>query len=321
MRRVSCALAAMAAAATISLPAWGHAFPERPITLIVPFSPGASADGLARLTANELSRRLGQPVVVENRPGAGGATGLMALAKAAPDGYTLGMGATGAIAVNPHVPGSAPLDPKRELAPVAKLADIPLVLVADAKTGLKTVNDVVAAYQKQPDKLSYGSTGNNTAQHLSAELFNKMAGTKIVHVPYKGSAPAVTDTLSGTLQLSMVDLTSAAPHLKAGTLVAIGTTSPQRVSAAPDIPTIAEGGLDGYAATAWMGIFAPHGIDPTLAKRISAEIGDILAQPEIQEKVLGLGAEAAYLNPDEFSAFIDAASQQWGELVKAANPS
>ena len=313
-------IAGLGAALVCIAPALADTYPSRPVTLIVPFAPGASADGLARLVANELSTRLGQTVVVENRPGAGGATGLMALARATPDGYTLSMGATGAIAVNPHIAGSAPLNPEKELAPVAKLADIPLVFVTGAKTNLKTPADLQRASAATAGGLSFGTTGANSAMHLSGELFNRMTGSKMVHIAYKGSAPAVTDVLAGNIPLAIVDLTSAAPHIKAGTLLAVGTTSPQRVSSAPEIPTLAEAGLPGYAATAWMGIFAPAGIAPEVSQRISDEIGAIMAKPEVQERARALGTEPAFLGAKDFGVFLTQASNQWRDLVKSVNP-
>ena len=313
---------ALALGLTLSLaaPAQTPAWPDRAITLVVPFAPGASADALARLLATELSTSLGKPVIVDNRPGAGGATGLIAVSKAPADGYMLGMGATGAITINPNVPDAPPLDPQKQLAPIAKVADIPLVLVASTKSGFKTARQVVDAARAKPDALSYGSTGINTAQHLSGELFNQYAKTRLVHVPYRGSAPAVTDVLAGTTPLAMVDLTSAYPQVKAGTLTAIGVTSASRSVAAPEIPTLAEGGLTGYASGAWMGLFAPAGLPPALAARLSKEVQAIVARPEIQARMMTLGVEPAYLDNVAFRSFIATESQQWKNLIASLPP-
>lgn len=296
------------------------AWPERAITLVVPFAPGASADALGRLIAQELAASLGKPVIVENRPGAGGATGLIAVAKSPPDGYMLGMGATGAITINPNIPDAPPLEPQKQLAPIAKLADIPLLMVASPKSGFKNPRQVIDAARARPDTLAYGSTGINTAQHLSGELFNQQAKTKLVHAPYRGSAPAVNDVLAGITPLAIVDLTSAYQHVKAGTLVPIGVTTANRSIAAPEIATLAEGGMTGYASGAWMGLFAPAGLPPALATRLSKEVQAILARPETQARVLQLGAEPAYLDSVAFRSFIAAESQQWKTLIATIPP-
>lgn len=228
---------ASAALALCAFAATAQPFPSRPVTLVVPFAPGASADGIARIVGRELSTALGQPVVVDNKPGGGGATGLIGVAKSAPDGYTIGMGATGAIVVNPNLPDAAPLKPQEQLAPVAKVADIPLVLVAGAKTGLRDLRGFIEKARATPEGTSYGTTGQYTAQHLAGELLASMAKLKLVAVPYRGSGPAVTDLLGGQLPVAVVDLTSAYPHIKSGALVALGVTSATRSAVAPEIPT------------------------------------------------------------------------------------
>ena len=311
---------AVLAAWTMTGAAWAQTWPERAITLVVPFAPGASADALARLLATQLSQSLGKPVVVENRPGAGGATGLIAVAKSAPDGYTLGMGATGALTINPHIPNSPPLEPLSQLTPVAKVADIPLVMVASQRSGLTQLRQVIQAAGVRPDALSWGSTGNNTAQHLSGELFSQMARVRMVHVPYRGSAPAVTDLLAGTTPLAVVDLTSAQAHIKSGGLVGIAVTSPTRSVAAPDIPTVAESGLPGYAANAWMGLFGPAGLPPAVTSRLTREVQAMLARPEVAARALALGTEPAYLDDQAFRAFIAAESQKWKRVIATLPP-
>lgn len=300
--------------------ALSQAWPDRAITLIVPFAPGASSDALARLLASQLSQSLGKPVVVENRPGAGGATGLITVSKAPADGYTLGMGATGALVINPHIPNSPPLEPLSQLTPVAKLADIPLVVVASQRSGLRNLRQVIDAAAVKPDALSWGSTGSNTAQHLSGELLGQMARVQMVHVPYRGSTPAVTDLLAGSTPVAIVDLTSAQPHIKAGTLVGIALTSPTRSVAAPEIPTVAESGIPGYAATAWMGVFGPAGLPPTVTERLTREIKTILARPDIQARALALGTEPTYLDDQAFKAFIVGESQKWKKLIGSLPP-
>ena len=204
-----------------STPAWAQTS-QKSMMIIVPFAPGASADGIARTIANELGPRLGRQVVVENKPGAGGSLGLTALAKAPPDGDTLSVGATGALVINPHLPGAPAFDPLRELAPVAKLIDVPLVIVANPRTGPKSMAELIEQAKTSQAGVTYGTTGTNSAMHLTMELLERATGANLVHVPYRGSAPAVTDAVGGQIPVAVVDLTSAHPHIKAGTLIALG---------------------------------------------------------------------------------------------------
>ncbi|MDO9217075.1 MAG: tripartite tricarboxylate transporter substrate binding protein, partial [Lacisediminimonas sp.] len=247
------------------------AYPEKPITLVVPFPPGASADGIARIIGKKLSASLGKPVIVENKPGAGGATALIGIINAAPDGYTIAMGATGAIAINPNLPGNASFDPQKQLRPLAKVADIPLVFVAAPGSGINTVQDVLKQ-ARTGNGLSCGNSGQYTAQHLSVELLASSTRTPITPVPYRGSAPALTDVLGGQVSVAVVDLTSAAPHIKAGKVKAVAVTSANRSKLAADIPTVAESGVPGYAAPAWMGIFANAKIPAPIFDRLANEL-------------------------------------------------
>ncbi len=212
----------------LSGPAFGQT--SKPLQMIVPFAPGGSADGIGRLIATELAAKLGRQAVVENKPGAGGTLGLIAAANAPADGSTLAVAATGALVINPHIPGSAPFDPERQLVPIARLINIPLVLVSNPKTGPKTIREVVALSKTAHNGMSYGTTGPNSSQHLAVELLKKMTGANLVHVPYRGSAPAVTDVIGGQIPLASVDLTSAHEHIKAGTLHAVGVTSARRAA-------------------------------------------------------------------------------------------
>ena len=292
-----------------------QAYPTKPITLIVPFAPGASADGIARIVGKELSAALGQPVVVDNKPGAGGALGLIAVAKAAPDGYTIGLGATGAIAVNPHLPDAPPLQPQKDLAPIAKLADIPLVFVTGANSGLGNLQAFLKKSRATPGGLSFGTAGQYTSQHLAGELLAAMTTIQMQAVPYRGSGPAVTDLLGGMLPAAVVDLTSAYSHIKAGKLVALGVTSPTRSKVAPEIPTIAEEGVPGYSAPAWMGLFAPAQMPAALKTRLAQSIKTLMAKPEIQEQILRLVAEPNYLDSAAFGDFIAKESKKWATVV------
>jgi tripartite-type tricarboxylate transporter receptor subunit TctC len=291
-------------------PAWAQG--TRPIEIIVPFAPGASADGIARVIGNDLGVRLKRPVVIESKPGAGGTLGLTLLAKAAPDGDTLAIGAPGALLITPNLPGATGFDPLRELAPVAKLIDIPIVVVANADTGPKSIAEMLARARASPHGLSYGSTGVNSGQHLVMEFLKQATGANLVHVPYRGSAPAVTDLLGGQVPVASVDLTSALPHIRAGRLIALGVPTASRTSLAPDIPTIAEAGVPGFARTAgFLGLFAPAGTPAPVLTRLSGEIGAILSTPAAQQKVRALAAEVSYEDSVGFAKFLAAESARW----------
>lgn len=295
--------------------AGAQTFPDKPLTLVVPFAPGASADGIARIVARELGAALGQQVIVDNKPGGGGATGLLAVAKSAPDGYTIGLGATGAIAVNPHLPDASPLNPEKQLDPLGKLADIPLVVATHAKSGLDTLQGAID--KARTSEVTCGNSGNYTSQHLAAELLANMAKVKLTSVPYRGSAPAVTDLLGGQIALAVVDLTSAYPHVKSGALKALGVTSATRSKVAPEIPTVAEAGVPGYAATGWMGLFLPKGVPAAAATRLSQELAKVLAKPDVQAQILALSAEPAHLDAPQFGAFISGESRKWAQVIGA----
>lgn len=309
------ALGALVLAALTTVCAQAQTFPGKPVTLIVPFAPGASADGIARIVARELSQALGQSVIVDNKPGAGGALGLIALAKAPADGYTIGMGATGAIAINPHLPDAPPLKPERDLVAVAKVADIPLVVVAGPNVGQGSLKAFLSQSRATPGGLSYATPGQYTAQHLSGELLASMAKVPMTAVAYRGSAPAVSDLLGGQVPAAVVDLTSAYPHIKAGKLTALGVTSASRSKIAPEIPTIAEEGVPGYAAPAWMGLFAPAKTPPAVTARLSNELKTIMAKPEVQAQLIGLAAEPVFMDGKAFGEFIAGESKKWAAVV------
>ncbi len=294
---------------------------QKPLQIISPFPPGGSADGIARILATELSTLLGRQVYVENKPGAGGTLGLQVLAAAPPDGDTLSVGATGGLVINPHVPGSSGFDPLQVLAPVAKLIDIPIVLVTNAKTGPLTVKELIDKSKATPGGLSFGTTGANSSQHLAVELLKKMTGANLVHVPYRGSAPAVTAVLGDQIPLASVDLTSAHAHIKAGTLRALGVTNTTRAKTAPDIPTIAEAGVPGFDGSAgFIGIFAPAGTPPDKIKQLSGAIAAIIAKPDVQAKIALLSVEPAYQDSNAFAKVLAAESAKWRDLMKSLPP-
>lgn len=292
-----------------------QAYPAKPITLIAPFAPGASADGVARILARRLSEELGKPVVVENRAGAGGTTGLIALGHAAPDGYTLGIGATGAIAVNRHLPDAAPFDPDKQLAPVAKVADIPLVFVASEKSGLKSLADVMRESGK-PGGISYGTSGQFTSQHLAGALFGTTTKSNLVAVPYRGSAPALSDVMANQVPLAVVDLTSAIGAIKGGKVSPLAVTGPRRAVGAPSVPTVAEEGHPGYSASGWLGMFAPAGTPPEIVAGLSGHLEKILKDQKVNAEFAALAVEPSFQDSAEFSRYIADESSKWGAVVE-----
>jgi tripartite-type tricarboxylate transporter receptor subunit TctC len=310
MRRSFLALALLAVAG----PVWAQG--AKPIEIIVPFAPGASADGIARVIGNDLGIRLKRPVVIESKPGGGGTLGLALLARATPDGDTLAVGATGALLITPNLPGATGLDPLRELTPIAKLIEIPIVVVANADSGPKTIAEMLARAKASPNGLSYGSTGTNSGQHLIMEFLKRATGANLVHVPYRGSTPAVTDLLGGQIPVASVDLTSALPHIRSGRLIALGVPTAQRTSLAPDIPTIAEAGVPGFArTTGFIGLFAPAGTPAATVARLSRDVGAVLATPEAHDKVSKLAAEVTFEDNVTFAKFLTEESARWKEAL------
>ncbi len=304
--------------AMVLAPGAAHAqLSQKPLQIIVPFAPGGSADGIGRILATELGTKLGRQVYVENKPGAGGSLGLIALAKSPPDGDTISIAATGALVVNPHVPGSTGFDPVKELAPVAKLISIPLVVVANPKTGPKTVMEMIEKSKSTPGGLSFGSTGVNSSQHLSVEMFKKVTGANLIHVAYRGSGPAALAAVAGEVPLTSTDLTAAHENIKAGNLTALGVTSLNRSKLAPDIPSLAEGGVPGFAGPAsFIGVMAPLGTPPAVIRALSSEIGAIMAKPDVQAKVALLSVEPDYTDEKAFGAYLVEESIKTKEIIK-----
>lgn len=314
------ALAALAQApGNPAPPAASGEFPNKPIRLVVTFPPGGSADGVVRMLVPRMNEKLGQSVVVDNRPGAGGNIGLTVVAKAPNDGYTLGVGAAGALAANPSLYAQMPFDPSKDLKPVGMLAAIPFVLIGHPSVAAKNQRELVALAKAQPGKLSIAHGGNGTAMHLSAALFSQMADVKLVEVPYRGSGPAALDVLSGQIPLAVVDLPSALQHIKAGKLVAYAVTSPQRLPMLPDVPTVAESGLPGYDSTGWFGVVAPAGTPPAVVARLNAEISAALNDEAIKTSMRNLGVEPAPGTADAFDAYIRAETVKWARVIKTAN--
>ncbi len=321
-RILAAAAAVLASALALSTSAFAQAgadYPKQPIRMVVTFPPGGSADAVVRMLVPRLNDKLGQQVVVDNRPGAGGNIGLTIVAKAPADGYTLGVGAAGALAANSSLYDKMPFDPLKDLKPVSMLAAIPFVLVGHPSMTAKTQKDLVALAKAQPGKLSIAHGGNGTAMHLSAALFAQMADVKLVEVPYKGSGPAALDVLAGNVPLGVVDLPAALQHIKAGKLVAYAVTSPQRLPQLPEVPTASEAGLSGYDSTGWFGVVAPAGTPPAIVERLNAEIVAALNDPAIQASMRNLGVEPAPTRVEAFDAYIRAETQKWAKVIRTAN--
>ncbi len=291
-------------------------YPDKPIRFIVSFPPGGSSDLISRAIAPHMSARLGQPVVVENRPGAGGMIGVDAVAKAAPDGYTIGLAAAGALSSNISLYPKMPFHPENDLAPISTLAMIPFFLVAHPSQPA-TLKEVIAKAKSAPGAMSFGHGGNGSTMHLSGELLNMLAGVKIQAVPYKGSGPVSADVQGGQVPLGVVDVPSAISNVKAGKLRALAVTSKQRISAAPEVPTFEEAGVPGYEAIGWFGVVAPKETPRPIIQRLNAEIRAALAAPEIRERALAAGTEPLTTTPEEFAAMIREETKKWAEVIKA----
>lgn len=292
-------------------------YPTKPIRFIVSFPPGGSADLMARSVAPHMAEKLGQQIVVENRPGAGGNIGVDAVAKSAPDGYTIGLAAAGALSVNVSLYPKMPFDPQKDLAPVSALAMIPFLLVAHPSQA-DNLKALISAAKQKPGGISYGHGGNGSAMHLSGELLKMMAGIDLVAVPYKGSGPVATDVLGGQVPYGVVDVPSAIAHMKAGRIRAIAVTTKRRIAAAPDVPTMAEAGVPGYESIGWFGVVAPAGTPEPIIERLNKEVRSALEAPEVREKVLATGMEPLTNTPREFAAMIRDETAKWAKVIKAA---
>jgi tripartite-type tricarboxylate transporter receptor subunit TctC len=304
-----------AALMTPALDAAAQDYPTKPVRFIVSFPPGGSADLMARQVALKLGEKFGQSFVIENRAGAGGNIGLDVVAKSAPDGYTIGVGAAGALAVNISLYKTMPFDPVKDFAPVSLLAEIPFVLAVNPSVEAKTVADFVNLAKAKPGALSIGHGGNGTAMHLSSQLLNSMAGVSVELVPYKGSAPAATDTMAGHVPAAMLDIQSAVNFIQGKRLTALAVTSTKRVEALPGVPTFAEAGVPGYESVGWFGVVAPAGTPAPIVARLNAGIVEALQDPEIRHRALAAGAIPAPTTPDAFGAMIRSEIAKWSKVI------
>ncbi|WP_311222477.1 MULTISPECIES: tripartite tricarboxylate transporter substrate binding protein [unclassified Acidovorax] len=320
-RRTVVAALAAAAIGTVPAMAFAQAYPTKIITIVVPFAAGGTTDILARIIAQGLTTELGQSVVVDNRAGAGGNIGGQLAARAAADGYTLFMGTVGTHAINASLYKKMPFDPVKDFAPLTRVANVPNLLVANPAQPYKTVQELIAYAKANPGKVNFGSSGSGSSIHLSGELFKSMAKVDMQHVPYKGSAPAVTDLLGNQIGIMFDNMPSAIQHVRSGKLRPIAVTTAKRSPELPDVPTIAEAGVPGYEATSWFGMFAPAGTPALIVAQLNKALVKVLAQPDVKKKINEQGAETAGETPEQFAAFIQTEAVKWGKVVKESGAS
>ncbi|MCC7487689.1 MAG: tripartite tricarboxylate transporter substrate binding protein [Burkholderiales bacterium] len=309
----------------LSLVIWAGAFaakaadyPDRPVRLIVPQAPGSSSDTIARIIAGELSKYLGQQIVVDNRPGGAQMLGLALTSKAPADGYTIGYAMIGALAISPFIVATPPLDVQKDLAPVVQTTSGQMLLAAGQSTPFRTVKEVIAFARRHPGKLNYATSGTGVPGHVGMELFQSMTGAQIVHVAYKGGAAGITALIAGQVELMLEGTNSITPHARAGRVRGLAVTGSKRAPALPEIPTIAESGVPGYEATTWTGIVVPVGLPKPILARLNADLNKVIASPAFRERVSAIGSEPAGGTPEQFGAFIRGEQAKWGEIVRKA---
>ena len=322
-RRNALSLAAVAAlaAAPFSTAFAQDAWPTRAITIIVPFSAGGTTDIVARFAGQALSQELGQPVIIDNRPGAGGNIGAQAVARAPADGYSLVMGTVGTHAINPSLYKKMPYDHIKDFAPISRVTAVPNVLIANPSQPYKTVKELIAYGKANPDKLTFASSGSGTSIHLAGELFKSMTGITMQHIPYKGSSPALTDLMAGQTNIMFDNLPSAIQFIKAGKLRPIAVTTIKRAPQFPDLPTIDEAGVPGFDASSWFGLLAPANTPPAVIKRIDDALIKAMATTDLKKKIIEQGGEPIAETPDKFAAFIQTETVKWAKVVKESGAS
>ncbi|HLX79784.1 MAG TPA: tripartite tricarboxylate transporter substrate binding protein [Burkholderiales bacterium] len=301
-----------------SAPAAAQDWPSKPLRIVVPFSPGGIADTSARTIADRLGARLGQPVVIENRPGAAGNIGSEMVARSAPDGYVLLLGYDGTIVVNPHIYAKTGFDVLRDFAPVTKIGDAGVLVVSHPSLPVKDLRELIALGKSKPGTLSYGTAGTGSSAHLACEMLSQRTGAGLVHVPYKGGGQAIADTVGGQIPLACTALAGANQFLKSGRLRGLGLSSARRAAGAPDVPTFIESGLPGFVVDSWVGILAPAKTPQAIVDRLQREIAAVLKEPEVRERLGVLGIEPVGNSPEEFAAQIRADLERWGPVVKQA---
>ncbi|TMG84587.1 MAG: tripartite tricarboxylate transporter substrate binding protein [Betaproteobacteria bacterium] len=294
-------------------------YPQRPLRIVVPFAPGGSTDIIARMLGEQLSRSLGQPVVIENRPGAAGNIGAEAVARSAPDGYTLLMATTGVMAINNALYKNMNYDAATDFEYVVFVASITNVLIVAADSPLQSVGDLIAAAKRSPGRLSFASSGAGASTHMSAELFKIMAGVDLLHVPYKGSGPALPDVITGRVSMMFENMPGAMPYIRAGTVRPLAVTGLGRSSALPEVPTITESGVPGYESLSWSGIAVPAGTPRDVIARLNREINVIIASPQMRQRLADQGAEPVGGPPEGFSEHAKRERDKWSRVIRDAN--
>jgi tripartite-type tricarboxylate transporter receptor subunit TctC len=318
MMRRRAALALALALPGASGAAWAADYPAKPVKIVVPYAPGGGADSVARIVAKKVSENVGQAIVIENKGGAGAILGTDQVAKAEPDGYTLLLGQSGPISINPAVYKSLPYDPVKDFAPITMTTAYPYVLVVNSELPAKMLHELVALAKSKPDSMNYGSTGVGAANHLVAEMFSSKTGVKMTHVPYRGTALAVGDLLAGQLTMVFADPISALPHIKSGKLRALAVTSLERSPVAPEVPTVAESGYAGFEALAWHGILAPARTPPAVIRKLNEEIVKALKDPATRDLLVNQAMQIVGSTPEEFAAFIQKDIATWKAVAAAA---
>ena len=308
----------VAAGAAAWQPAHAQSYPTKPIRFIIPYPPGGGSDTIFRQFVPHLAERLGQPIVVDNRGGAGGSMGMEAAARAKPDGYTIVAALTAQLAVNPALYKNLPYDPVKDFAPITLFADGPYLLVVHPSLPVKSVKEFIDYVRKNPGKISYASAGNGSGAHLAGELLNSMTGIKMVHVPYKGGGPGLIGLLSGEVQLSFQTWASSRGHIKEGRIRALGVTTSRRPKAIPDIPTIAEAGVPGYATGVWYALLAPAGTPRAIIDRLNRETVAVLKMPEFSKQLMVQAIDPIGSTPEELAQYIKSEMDKWAKMVKEA---
>ena len=309
------------AAATLAVAGMGtalaaDAYPDKPLTMIVPFSAGGTTDILARIVGQALGQELGQTIIIENKPGAGGNIGAQQASRAKADGYTLFMGTVGTHAINQALYKKLPYDPAKDFAPLSRVANVPNLLVAHPSRPYKTVQEMIAYAKKHPGEVTYGSPGSGASPHVSGALFQSMTGAELTHVPYKGSAPAISDLLGNQIAVMFDNMPSAIQHVRSGKLRPIAVTTAKRSPELPDVPTIAEAGVPGYEATSWFGLWAVAGTPAPILTKLQTALTKVLKDPAVAKKIADQGGEVVIETPAQFDAFIKSEAAKWGKVVK-----
>ncbi len=321
-RRLLLQTTATLAAPGLMLPSWVSAqdkYPSKPIAFICPYSAGGNSDQRSRQFGKFLSTALGQPVIVDNKPGAGANIGTDLIAKAKPDGYVIGMGNFAPLSVNPTMFKKMSFDPAKDLSPIALIERGPLILMVPPNSPFKSVKDIITTAKAKPGTLSFASGGLGGSHHLSAEMFKQIAGLQITHIPYKGGAPAATDLMGGQVDMMFEQMYAASPSIKGGKLRALAITSKTRSPLFPDLPTMIEAGVPGFEVQNWQGLVGPAGLPAPIVKLLNELVNQALADPAIKAQMLGQGNELGGGTPEQFAAFIKSEAERWGKLVKAAD--